>query len=505
MIAGDRLLAGVALASACWLPAPAASHAAPQDDEAVERLRYEAAQLERDGDLERALQKYELLSEQFPEAPAAAMALLRLVVGNLELARPEEAEEAALALIQTHPRSPQAAGGYTVLGRLRADRAADMAQLDEARVTFEDAVLLFPRTAFPEQPWRAEAAVRGARTALRLGRDAEAAGALAEVIDLEPGSVWTATARFELAALLLDQGDWSDAAELLQAVVDAAGDGDEERALAALAESRLALVHRLGLRPDTGQERWLASRVVSGAPERPAAVAARSDGLVAVTGAKGSTVVLDPAGRAVARWTHEDAERNAWLGTELVVTTTEAAATFPAGRNLRFAAPPSEKKPTIRPLVAVEPAPFGRWLVLAAKPARLLLYEPERRLHETLIADRGREPVDLASDRRGRFLVLDEEARSVVRFAVGAETGERLIAGGWDRAQALAVDPAGNIYVLDRGDRRIEMFDRAGNKLAGLGPVLPGGLELQRPSDLTVDGAGRLWIADARLGLVVLE
>jgi hypothetical protein len=49
------------------------------------------------------------------------------------------------------------------------------------------------------------------------------------------------------------------------------------------------------------------------------------------------------------------------------------------------------------------------------------------------------------------------------------------------------------------------MFDRAGNKLAGLGPVLPGGLELQRPSDLTVDGAGRLWIADARLGLVVLE
>ena len=48
-------------------------------------------------------------------------------------------------------------------------------------------------------------------------------------------------------------------------------------------------------------------------------------------------------------------------------------------------------------------------------------------------------------------------------------------------------------------------FDRGGNRLTSLGPSLPGGLELQRPTDLTVDPAGRLWIADARLGLVVLE
>ncbi len=49
------------------------------------------------------------------------------------------------------------------------------------------------------------------------------------------------------------------------------------------------------------------------------------------------------------------------------------------------------------------------------------------------------------------------------------------------------------------------MFDRGGERLAAVGPTLPGGLELQRPADLTVDAAGRLWIADPRLGLVVLE
>ncbi|MFQ5351263.1 MAG: hypothetical protein ACE5EG_12550, partial [Thermoanaerobaculia bacterium] len=147
----------------------------------------------------------------------------------------------------------------------------------------------------------------------------------------------------------------------------------------------------------------------------------------------------------------------------------------------------------------------GGWLVLADKPARVLLYEPGRRLHRTLVVGKDREPVDLGADRRGRLLVLDRRARTVTRFASGDSRGERLIAGSWERAEAVTVDPAGNIYVLDRGARRIEMFDRHGQRLTGLGPALPGGLELERPADLTVDGAGRIWIADSRLGLVVLE
>ncbi len=499
-----RAVAG-ALAAACWLTAPVAVPAAPQAEEAIERLRFEASELEKAGDLAGALQKYELLSEQFPEAPAAADALLKLVAGKRELGDDAAAEEAAETLIRNHPRAPQAAGAYALLGQLQADRAGDLADLDAARVTLDNALILFPRAAYPVQPWRAEAAVRGARVALLEGRDAEAAQALADVIDLEPRSAWTAAARLELAGLLLDQGDWSLAGDLLQEVVDAVSEDDDARALAALARSRLGLVHRLGLRPAGGEPRWQGGRVVSAAPERPAAVAARDNGQVAVTGAKGSTVVLDEDGQVVARYSHEDAGRNSWLGEQLAVVTDESAATFPERRSLRFASPPSEKKPTIRPLVAVEAARFGHWLVLAAKPPRVLLYEPERRLHETLVEGKGREPVDIACDRRGRLLVLDGRARSVTRFATGEDRGERLVAGDWDRAEALAVDAVGNIYVLDRGRRTIEVFDRVGKRLEGLGPSLPGGFELERPSDLTVDPAGRIWIADPRLGLVVLE
>ena len=505
MIALHRLPAAGLVALACAL-VPAAA----QDRETVDRLLSEAAQLERDGDREAALATYELLSDQFPEAPAAAEALLRQILGNRELGRDDDAETAARALIESHPRSMQAAGAYTLLGQLEAERAQGPEDLDEARKALENAVLLFPRAGYAEQPWRAEAAVRGALVALRQGRDAEAARALADVIDLERRSRWTLAARLELAGLLLDQGDWLEAGDLLQAIVDGAGDNEEERALAGLAASRLGLVHRLGLRPETGEDRWQTARLVSGAPEKPTAVAARPDGHVAVTPGKGSTAVLDADGRVVKRWPHGEARRNSWAGTDLVVATEEVAATFAEApgrdnRSLRFAAPPSEKKPTIRRLVAVEPAPFGGWLVLAAKPVRVMLYESGRRLHEALLAGKSHEPVDLARDRRGRLLVLDQKARTVTRFTAGDNRGEKVVSGSWDRAEALAVDPAGNLYVLDQGKRRIEIYGRDGSRVTAVGPTLPGGLELERPSDLTVDGAGRIWVADTRLGLIVLE
>lgn len=482
-----------------------AGAAAPQSDEAIGRLLSEGAELEKQGDLDGALEKYALLSEQFPESPTAAEALLRQVRGNLALDRPEAAEAAAQTLLDAHPLLPQAGAARTVLGALQAAAAADAEELDEARETLENAILLFPRASHGSQPWRAEAAVRGARVALRQGRDVDAARDLVDVIDLEPRSRWAAAARLELAALLQDQGDWRQAGALLQEVVDGAGETDEGRTLAALARGRLGLVHRLGLRPESGQERWQSARLVGAAPDKPETVAARADGQVAVVGARGAAVVLDVDGRVVTSLTGNEARRVSWKDEELLVATLESVATYPGRRELRFASPPSEKKTHVKPLVAVEPAPFERWVVLADKPPRVLLYEPGRRLHEQLAGGRGEEPVDLASDRRGRLLVLDGKARSVTRFAAGESRGERLVAGSWDRAEALAVDAAGNIYVLDRDRGRIEVFDRQGGPLTGLGPALPGGLELERPADLTVDLSGRIWVADPRLGLVVLE
>lgn len=497
-----RAAAAGAVLAALVLAAPVA---VAQDEEAIGRLFSEAEEKAEQGDLEGALMSYELIAERFSEKPAAAEALLRLVTGYRALGRVREAEAAADTLTRDHPSSPQAAGGFVQLGELLVERAGDTEALPEARQSFERAVLLFSRAAYPRLPWRSAGAVQGAGLALRLGLDGEAAAALVDVIDHEPPSLWTARARIELAGLLLDQDRWQEAAELLQQVVDRPWSGEQERAAAALAGTRLALIDRLWLRPASGRRRWLDSRRVPGAPEKPNGVAASDDGRLAVAGAGGSAAVLDAEGRVLRRWEVDDAERISWRRGELLVATKERVRVLlPERRGLNFAAPPDEKKRSLEPLVAVEPAAFGGWFVLADKPERLLHFEAGQRLSRLLVDGKGTQPADLASDRRGRLLVLDRKAKTVTRFTADGEPLGRLISGGWRQPLALAVDAGGNVYVLDR-DGRIELFDRDGRKIDSFGPELPGGAVLKRAADLSVDGAGRLWIADSKDGLVVLE
>ena len=169
------------------------------------------------------------------------------------------------------------------------------------------------------------------------------------------------------------------------------------------------------------------------------------------------------------------------------MATDESAATFPERRNLRFASPPSDKKPTVRPLVAVEAARFGRWLVLAAKPPRVLLYEPERRQHETLVEGKGREPVDIARDRRGRLLVLDEKARSVTRFAAADDPGERLSpAAGMAPRPWRSMPPATSTCSIVAGARSRSSIVAASGWRAWARRCRAG-WSSQRPSDLAID------------------
>jgi hypothetical protein len=68
----------------------------------------------------------------------------------------------------------------------------------------------------------------------------------------------------------------------------------------------------------------------------------------------------------------------------------------------------------------------------------------------------------------------------------------------------MTVDALGNIYVLDAGASRIEVLHQDGQRLAFVGPVLPGGRELRSPEDLAVDGSGRLLIVDSKLSSVIV-
>src|SRR3989304_4293966 len=67
-------------------------------------------------------------------------------------------------------------------------------------------------------------------------------------------------------------------------------------------------------------------------------------------------------------------------------------------------------------------------------------------------------------------------------------------AGQFDRAGALAMDRAGNVYVADTENHRVQKFGPSGTPLRQWG-ALPGE-GLKRPAALTADAAGHVYIAD---------
>lgn len=61
----------------------------------------------------------------------------------------------------------------------------------------------------------------------------------------------------------------------------------------------------------------------------------------------------------------------------------------------------------------------------------------------------------------------------------------------------IAVDTAGNVYVLDSGNHRIQKFDPQGNFLASFGRQGQGPGEFQHPQSIDIDAQGFMYISDS--------
>jgi RHS repeat-associated protein len=69
--------------------------------------------------------------------------------------------------------------------------------------------------------------------------------------------------------------------------------------------------------------------------------------------------------------------------------------------------------------------------------------------------------------------------------------------GQFKEPSAVAVGAEGDIFVLDRGNARIEKFTEAGSYLGQFGTEGSGDGQLSRPIALAVDGKGHVWVTDA--------
>jgi len=389
--------------------------------------------------------------------------------------------------------------------------AATNDALLQARGQLLDVPRRFPASRHPGMTVRGRALVEAARIGRRTGREHEAAGELLRVLEREAESEWTPQAHLELGDLLLLRGDWREAVLHLRLAREGslrrgASDADSSQVATAALE-RTTLIHRLLLRPLAGQERWLASR--SYLPERagiarPRGVAAGPQGELVVTDSN-RVAALNATGIPTSAREVRGAVRpsHASLGSPGVITPDGVAGLeTPAVVSFMRSGGGSLDR-----IAAAHRDALGNWTVLSRRSAEVLRFDRTGRPVETLRVPLMVQPVDLVVAKDGSIHVLDAGARSsppsVLRFAADGRFEEAFRAD-WRRPTAIDVDAFGNRYVLDAGALQILVYGPAAAPLATLGPVLPGGQELRAPEDIAVDGQGRVFVADSRLGAVLV-
>ncbi len=107
-------------------------------------------------------------------------------------------------------------------------------------------------------------------------------------------------------------------------------------------------------------------------------------------------------------------------------------------------------------------------------------------------------PTAIATGINGRVYVADECRNDVQVWAPDGEFIERLDTDGCDLdgPSGLAVDPDGNLFVVDQGNARVMRFSPTGELRAAFGEKGAGDGQLDRPWGVTVTGHGDVYVAD---------
>ena len=478
------------------------------------RLLNQAEQLSRRGEVAATLRAYEDVVSQFPEDERAPVALLRLAEGRWAAGDRDGATAAIGQLRDQYGRAPSAAGTWVLEGEIQSQTASSVDDLRTAHTTFGRVPVLFGRVEYPDPTWRRRAGAARGHLSLLLGDLDLAAGEFLAVVEDEPAGPGTAEAQTALAEVLIQQREWSAAAEIFQRVVDhTPDDGSTERtiATATLARRRLSLLHRTVFRPRLGQLPWTAIRrleVPGRGLRNPVGLAVAPDGRVVVTDEGTDLALTFGRDGELEATTVVDRGGFPWAGPggELYVLDRRVVQQ-PLGETVpaMFAVPDGGGLRNLENLRAGARGVLDEWFILDTGLRRVVRFDRQRKYSTTLVErDGDSEIVDLALDRRGRLYALDREQNRVIRFGLDGAAEGTVASRDWRRPEALTLDALGNVYVLDRDEKTIDVFDPDGTLLLTYGPLLPDGTELRAPRDVAVDEAGRLYVVDRDLDTVFI-
>ncbi len=116
-------------------------------------------------------------------------------------------------------------------------------------------------------------------------------------------------------------------------------------------------------------------------------------------------------------------------------------------------------------------------------------------------------PAGIAIDPKGNIWVVDQSNDRVQKFSAAGEymssfgsagTGD----GQFGRPTSIALDPKGNIWVADAGNHRIQKFSENGGFLAKFGSGGSGNGQFNGPEGIAIDPKGDIWVADTYNGRI---
>ena len=117
-------------------------------------------------------------------------------------------------------------------------------------------------------------------------------------------------------------------------------------------------------------------------------------------------------------------------------------------------------------------------------------------------------PVDIAVGPQGKELfITSNNTHQVVVFSNKGEFLRAWGGEGEDDGQfrfpaTIDIDAAGNVYVVDVLNARVQKFDAAGNHLLTIGELGGKAGTFYRPKGVAVDDAGNVYVSDSFLGVV---
>lgn len=450
-----RLLAGSSMAllslglSAPQLP-PAAEDQAKRllDDGRIDLANGRAKQ---------GLDALETIVTGFANSPYADDALLEIGRYTEEVEHDHaKARDLYDQIAKKYPQSDSAPRAYLRMGRLAFATAASQAALDDALANFQRVIRLYP-----ESPAVPEALVSAATVFRRAGRFDSAIDAARRAVLDHPDGEAAPEAQYELAQSLVMAGD-----------------------------------------PLSGMEEF--QRVRTLYPDSPAAARAlnATTALYRIYGSTAPVFMRDPAFSFAAGDVLKDVrslavtpEGATWIASDK----TKSAVSF--DRDQKLSRSLSADDPQTVTLSPGGEVVFAARLAVKVGTTQVFSYSaPSNKpgVMETL--DRIGAATVLVS---GDTLVSDLRRKRVLRFKDA--TFLSVFPDGAEREVIkLLTTPRGDVVMLRKGDKSVEIFDDGGRLLMKIGPRGPG-FEWKKPADVAVDAFSNLYVADEDQGIFMFS